>query len=153
MRINNIVFKAKLIDRNLQWTRVTNTSPFMHLLKTKDYTIVAFKNTDKCRVMGKKIPPNLPVKIVCIQTMSASHDLKFRLHLSNLAKELRKRGVKIEYEPEIFPALRLLDYDPVCVNMFSSGKITLLGLKSELQGREIIQSILAVGEIICFKSY
>jgi TATA-box binding protein (TBP) (component of TFIID and TFIIIB) len=124
----------------------------MYLLKTQDYTIVAFKNSKKCRIMGKKIPPNLPmVKLEHIQTMSASHDLKFCLHLNNLSKELRNRGVKIEYEPEIFPALRLLEYDPVCVNMFSSGKITLLGLKSELQGREIIQSLIEVG-IFCLNS-
>ena len=37
---------------------------------------------------------------------------------------------KCWFEPELFPALRLTKYDPVCVNVFSTGKIVILGLKN-----------------------
>ena len=34
------------------------------------------------------------------------------------------------FEPELFPALRYNKYNPLCVNIFSSGKIVILGLKN-----------------------
>ena len=34
------------------------------------------------------------------------------------------------FEPELFPALRYIKYNPLCVNIFSSGKVVILGLKT-----------------------
>ena len=34
------------------------------------------------------------------------------------------------YEPELFPALRYKKYNPLCVNIFASGKIVILGIRS-----------------------
>ena len=34
------------------------------------------------------------------------------------------------FEPELFPALRILTYNPICVNVFATGKVVLLGLRS-----------------------
>ena len=38
--------------------------------------------------------------------------------------------IKCCYEPELFPALRVTKYDPLCVNVFPSGKIVILGIKT-----------------------
>jgi len=34
------------------------------------------------------------------------------------------------YEPEIFPGLRLIVFNPLCVNIFHSGKLVITGLKT-----------------------
>lgn len=38
--------------------------------------------------------------------------------------------MKCSYEPELFPALRMTEFNPMCVNVFSSGKIVIMGLKT-----------------------
>ena len=38
--------------------------------------------------------------------------------------------IKCCYEPELFPAMRLIEYNPLCVNLFPSGKIVILGIKT-----------------------
>ena len=81
-----------------------------------------------------------------IQTMSAVyHSTPGKIVPLSLVEELRKTGKKCLYEPELFPAIRFLQFSPVCVNLFvHSGKVTLLGLKSELQGRMICKQLKAV---------
>jgi TATA-box binding protein (TBP) (component of TFIID and TFIIIB) len=148
MQINNIVITGRLqcSPEQIPWTRVMKTQPYMLLFKTDEYTIVAFRDSNKCRIMGKRIPQRLPypIKLERIQTISASYDLHRHVNLNKLSNQLRP---KVEFEPEIFPALRFLEYNPICVNLFYSGKITILGLKSEMQGHEIIKSILEVGPL------
>ena len=34
------------------------------------------------------------------------------------------------FEPELFPALRILTYNHICVNVFATGKVVLFGLRS-----------------------
>ena len=34
------------------------------------------------------------------------------------------------YEPELFSALRYKRYNPLCVNIFGSGKVVILGLRT-----------------------
>ena len=34
------------------------------------------------------------------------------------------------YEPEIFQGLRLIKFNPLCVNIFHSGKLVITGLKT-----------------------
>ena len=38
--------------------------------------------------------------------------------------------VSCTYEPELFPALRLTEFNPLCVNVFHMGKIVILGIKT-----------------------
>jgi TATA-box binding protein (TBP) (component of TFIID and TFIIIB) len=45
------------------------------------------------------------------------------------------------FEPELFSALRYLKYNPLCVNIFSSGKIVMLGLKT-LDYKHLVDDIL-----------
>ena len=144
MKINNIVIAGVIQDdSNIKYQRNYDRPPYMKIYKTKDYTLVAFKKSRKCRIMGKKITQALPFKL-CerrLQTMSASHNLKKCLNLRQISKCFKQLDHKVEYEPEIFPAIRLRTFDPVCVNLFSSGKVTLLGLKTEKQGHDIIKRV------------
>jgi hypothetical protein len=91
-----------------------------------------------CRIMGCKKPlinlRNLfpvQVKIVRIQSVTVSMDLNFKIQsLSRLYTRLGTYPHAL-YEPELFPALRILKkYQPLCVNVFSTGKVMILGLKT-----------------------
>ena len=151
MKINNIVIAGVIDDDTaIKYHRIVKTPPYMKIYKTKDYTLIVFKS-GKCRIMGKKIPQHLPVIVSerRLQTMSASHNLKCdSIHLKQASHHFKQMGYKVEYEPEIFPAMRLRTFDPICVNIFSSGKITLLGLKDEKQGNDIIKEVVGVINLV-----
>jgi TATA-box binding protein (TBP) (component of TFIID and TFIIIB) len=67
------------------------------------------------------------IEIERIQSITVTADMSQVIHLAKL-KELL--GSYVSYNPEIFPALRLEQYNPICVNVFSSGKIVFLGIKT-----------------------
>ena len=48
---------------------------------------------------------------------------KYKLNLVKLEKHAM-------YEPELFPALRYKRYNPLCVKIFGSGKVVILGLRT-----------------------
>ena len=51
----------------------------------------------------------------------------------NQTLNLHKLSVMLDcdamYEPELFPALRFLKFNPMCVNIFSTGKVIILGIR------------------------
>ena len=103
--------------------------PRQCVLKYQDYKIIMFP-TGNCRIMGCKriikeeeLPYN--IKIEKIQSLSITIDMKEIINLNELAQK-----IPCIYEPELFPALRLIDFDPLCVNVFQSGKIVVLGIKT-----------------------
>jgi TATA-box binding protein (TBP) (component of TFIID and TFIIIB) len=87
----------------------------------------------KFRLMGVKAPTSnfseLPFKVSSIELQSATviDDLGYTLNLINLSRTLTCR--RCCYEPELFPGLRLTEFNPMCVNVFASGKIMILGVK------------------------
>jgi TATA-box binding protein (TBP) (component of TFIID and TFIIIB) len=93
--------------------------------------------------MGCKKPllePNFPMKIVIdrIQSVTVTANLGKTVHLYRLAAKLRDQ---CSFEPELFSGLRYLKYNPMCVNIFSSGKVVILGLKT-LDYSEIVKDII-----------
>jgi TATA-box binding protein (TBP) (component of TFIID and TFIIIB) len=121
-------------------------------------TLVIFKS-GKCRLMGLKRPiitlRDIPYKIsiTCIQSVSVTASIGCSINLINLAKIYEGRCI---FEPELFPAVRLTNYNPMCVNVFASGKITVLGLKSlEFHNfmEELISDIHSYNEIAKLYNY
>ena len=103
--------------------------PCQCVLKYPEYTIVLFWNGN-CRVMGCKKPidtATLPLNIVIerVQSVSVTIDLKQSINLYSLSEI-----IPCYYEPEIFPALRLTNFNPLCVNVFHTGKVVITGLKT-----------------------
>ena len=90
----------------------------------------------KCRIMGLRRAITrmdlslLPfqVKNVELQSLTLVHDLKRSINLRNLAENLPTQSYI--YEPELFCALRLIKFGKLCVNVFSSGKVVILGVKT-----------------------
>ena len=94
----------------------------------------------KCRIMGCKKPiieKYLPfsIKIEKIQSITVCMNLNQNINLNDMAQ-----NVPCTYEPELFPALRLTEFNPLCVNVFHSGKIIILGIKS-LDYEELLNTI------------
>jgi Transcription factor TFIID (or TATA-binding protein, TBP) len=88
----------------------------------------------KCRLMGLNQPFSediqLPLKIhnVEIQSVTVTCHIGNQINLLKLARQMpHKERI---YEPELFPALRMTKFNPICVNVFSTGKVVILGLKS-----------------------
>ena len=61
---------------------------------------------------------------ITIQSYTLHANLCFHVNLVQLSAI-----VPCVYEPELFPALRLSEYKPVCVNIFNTGKVVVCGLK------------------------
>ena len=107
---------------------VFRNRPTQCVLRYQEYTIILFPS-GKCRIMGCKQPINpsslpLNITIQSIQSITVTCDFGEPINLNLLA-----RNSPSMYEPEIFPALRLTYYDPLCVNVFHTGKIVITGLK------------------------
>ena len=97
----------------------------------------------KCRIMGLTndiIPDKLPFKIrdCKIQGVTLVFSLGRSLNLIKLCHNLAKKSYI--FEPELFPAVRLLNFLPMCVNVFSSGKVMILGAK-QLTNHNLISEI------------
>lgn len=139
MKVVNINYRGFIIDSkeyiNFQELQ-TKQPPQMITYKCANGTTLLIFSSGKCRLMGCKTAIKstqnmfpFPIRLTHIQSVTASLDLGYSINLLNLAKYL---GVKkCVFEPEIFPALRLVDgFKPLCVNVFASGKVIVLGLKT-----------------------
>ena len=137
--ISNINYKG-VVRVPLDRFKFSSTKPYQYIEKNKQYTILIFKS-GACRIMGCRVPlknNQLPYNIVlnCIQSISLYTDYGREINLYQLSKK-----AKSLYEPELFPALRLLAFKPLCVNIFNSGKITILGIRT-LNFQKIINNII-----------
>ena len=87
----------------------------------------------KCRLMGCKSSVQcvshypIPIVLTNIFSVTVVMNIQRRIDLRQLATRLGNK--KCIYEPELFPALRLTKFNPLCVNVFASGKIVIFGMK------------------------
>ena len=125
--ITNINYKGR-VRTDLSQFNFGEKKPKQCVKKIDGRTIIIFQN-GSCRVMGckEKINGSLPYGIILdrIQSISAYFDLNIKINLFKLSQRIR-----CIYEPELFPAMQLIKYKPMCVNVFQSGKVTILGLKT-----------------------
>ena len=133
MTVCNINYQARLLE-NTDHLPFRPHPPQMHVCKCKDCTIIIFKS-GKCRIMGCRQPlqrlDNLPFKlqIIGILSVTVKFDMPTSVSLYHLGRYCYKNNLRYLYEPELFPALRLSMFDPLCVNVFASGKCIILGIK------------------------
>lgn len=140
--IVNINYKGRALA-GVEKLNFARWKPRMAVLKggAGKPTVIVFEN-GSCRVMGCKEPirtlDDLPVKIVLhrMQSVTLVIDLGRKVNLYNLAK-----SANVLFEPELFPSCRLCAFKPLCVNVFSSGKIVLTGLKT-LDYTNIVKEII-----------
>ena len=63
---------------------------------------------------------------IIFQTMTATCQFPSIVNLNNFANNT---SLVTRYNPELFPAVQVLNYKPISVNVFASGKVTICGLK------------------------
>ena len=66
-----------------------------------------------------------------LQSYTAKCDIGFAVNLTKLATS--SSSLDYIYEPELFPALRICSFKPLCVNVFATGKIMVCGLREPEQ--------------------
>ena len=148
---NNINYKGMVSSEDM---KKFSFPPFLEpprqkIIKLSNLTLLIFPS-GKCRLMGLCKPltdiSSLPVKVtdLKIQSITVVFDLGYELNLLRLSRQLSPRTCM--FEPELFPALRLTHFNPLCVNVFASGKIVVLGLK-QLSYHNILKDIRQVLEV------
>ena len=96
-----------------------------------------------CRQQSQTETFSCLVKIQKRMSASATFKVATRINLFKFASFLQdKMTYKVSYEPELFQALRISHFNPLCVNIFQSGACVILGLKSKTQMLKIIHNIL-----------
>ena len=148
--IVNINYKGQLAPGELEKMNFQTKikPPVQKVLKTSDGGCMLVFPSGKFRLMGVKKPltsyENLPLLpgTMTLQSCMITANYGDRIHLSTLENDLTSR--RCTYEPELFPAARLLDFNPLCVNVFSTGKIVILGVK-DLDGHdELLANVYSV---------
>ena len=71
-----------------------------------------------------------------LQTMTVTAQVE-NWQKTNFTRFIQECGFKTYHDFEIFSALRITQFNPVCVNLFSSGKLVMCGVKSIEQAEEI----------------
>lgn len=135
MSIVNINYAGRVLE-DVSHLPFRNYAPFMYIYNCDDkYKLIVFKS-GKCRIMGCKTPltinkDDLPVQVQITRILSTTVTFKLpsTLNLSKLGNYCYDNNISYMYEPELFPALRLSSFNPLCVNVFGSGKCVILGIK------------------------
>ena len=125
----NINYRGILDLKYIKNMEFPYTKPQQIVDRRGKHIILIFK-TGKCRIMGCKKPIRMQdlqynIKNIQIQSITVTANVGQKIHLLKLECQLQHQCM---YEPELFPALRFLKYNPLCVNIFSSGKVVILGL-------------------------
>jgi TATA-box binding protein (TBP) (component of TFIID and TFIIIB) len=138
----NINYKGRVSSKDVANLEFPNKKPCQIVYKTKDFTIIIFKS-GSCRIMGCREPikslDKLPFQILIerIQSITATTHLGKSINLYALC-----HATRCIFEPELFPAARVIEFNPLCVNVFSTGKIVVLGLK-DLHFSDIFDKIVS----------
>lgn len=129
-----------------------HTKPLQLIIKDKKGTIVFFSN-GKMRIMGcideldatflaykytMMLDENCNFQPVYAQSMTVKVDCNMQINLIKLARESK---ILMQYEPELFPAVLFKKFKPISVNVFSSGKIVMCGVRDIGQVDEIMKEL------------
>ncbi len=92
-------------------------------------TFLAYKYTSL--INDDEFPP------ITLQSYTATCHLGFKVILENMAATSNA----FLYEPELFTALRILEFNPASVHVFNTGKIVVCGLRDVEQMSGILQKL------------
>src|SRR5271163_2901791 len=127
-------------------------------------TMIAFK-TGRFRILGKTLTSSNAhynaysvtslvhscSPIVTLQTMTAVYSHPQRFNLLQLTTCLQGSECKTQchYDAEHFPAVQVISFRPIHVNVFASGKVIICGLKSVDCADSIINKLLLHSYKLC----
>ena len=131
--IRNINYKGHVSHDDLIKLTFTKVKlPYQLIIPIDNVGKLLLFPSGKCRLMGLKKPLSedmqLPFKIynLEIQSVTVTYNVGHEINLLKLAKQMPFK--ERMFEPELFSALRMTKFNPICVNVFSTGKVVILGL-------------------------
>jgi len=138
MKIVNINYRGRVDKQHLpmeaEFRKSSRPSMLIYTCNNPKCKLLVFRS-GLCRVMGCKESLSstanmfpIPFKLLNILSVTATMETGYSINLLTLANNFGSS--KALFEPEIFPAVRLIMFCPLCVNVFMNGKITILGLKT-----------------------
>ena len=153
----NANYRADLkhsVDLSKLHKKIPNSTLHMkpHQLVVKDSLgTVLFFASGKIRVMGcideleatflvytyTTLISNSEFPPISLQSYTSNSHLGFRVSLYKIAAAVEGAV----YEPELFPALRIREYNPVSVNVFTTGKVIVCGLRNAEQMCDILSKL------------
>ena len=71
-----------------------------------------------------------------LQTMTVTAQVE-NWQKADFTRFVQECALKTYHDFEIFSALRITEFNPICVNLFSSGKVVMCGVKSIEKAEEI----------------
>ena len=158
--IKNINYRGRLAPGELEKISFEHcqTPPYQAIFNVGDTTTTTTTTnakllvftSGKCRLMGMREPltqsfveRQLPLKVLDLRLQSATlvDHIGYDLNLISLARALPRKSFL--FEPELFPAVRLTIFNPLCVNVFATGKLVILGVRrlSSSANRNLIKRI------------
>src|SRR5271156_4204195 len=159
VNVNYRTNTGKMIDLQNAHSLLTNsklhTKPTQLLVKSEQGAVLIFR-TGSIRIMGCNDELDamflaytylLTLDETCdlppIYTQSMTVKVAFNnVTIINLTKFAREcTSLALQYEPELFPAVLLKKYKPISVNVFSTGKIMICGVRDIQQVHDIIHEI------------
>jgi TATA-box binding protein (TBP) (component of TFIID and TFIIIB) len=135
----NVNYKARTSPRHVRHLPFRHLPPIMYTETLHNGSKIVIFPSGKCRIMGCKwFPVDLPygIQVKRMQSATVTLDLKRQFNLKRMSYLVKN----CQYEPELFPALRLMDFKPLCVNLFASGKVTIVGLR-RLNYKHIVKRV------------
>jgi TATA-box binding protein (TBP) (component of TFIID and TFIIIB) len=136
------------------------TKPKQLVIKDPQGTLLFFSN-GKLRVMGcndeleatflaykyvQLIDKSDDFHNVFAQSSTVRVTFHKKIHLQKLVHSTLISGCLMQHEPELFPAVLIRKYKPLSVNVFSSGKIMICGVKDVDQVHNIMKDLCVVLE-------
>ena len=143
MKLVNINYHCELVG-GLKTLKFSPSTPYQSVIRVPGkYTLIVFPS-GRGRLMGIKSPLTsaivtvgaVSVRVGSIQSATVVVNMQRTYDLHDVAKKLQ-----VMYEPELFPAARVLKFNPLCVNLFCSGKVVITGLKTFHYYKQVEQII------------
>lgn len=113
-------------------------APMQGVVMLNGCKLILFRDSNNARIMGCKqlftceqvaqlVPRQIKAKHIAVQTCTLRITFDESIRLSELHNKLTSR--QSIYEPELFPAMRLRGFNPMCVNVFHTGKCIITGYR------------------------
>ena len=121
-------------------SRLQRKQPQQLIIKFNDGSTMLLFKTGKFRIMGGKIdevnahcnvlsvttylhPNNMPE--ITLQTMTMVYTYPHSINIAKLSTM-----IKCHFNTECFPAVQIIKFNPIHVNVFASGKVIMCGIKN-----------------------
>ena len=135
--INDLLTKLPNAEKSLHWVQMRFTEKNNHIAfyPSGKIRISGVKSDEELNLLARKLIDYLKthrvensvneIKVINYVLIS---EIDFKINLDQLILKLFEYDAS--YEPELFPALKFKDEHKITYLLFSSGKITITGVKS-----------------------